>query len=331
MTRSFMLRFLLTLPVVLAVAVAQDAPVAPGGAPAAHPIVVRSDQFTIPQSEVLARLQDAFAGGVLDELILEALAEQRAEAMSVALPTRQAVLSEYDHFIRSLASARGFSDPTYSLHQLVVAAGIDAYYEEAGLTLESVMRRLRVTLIAEACVATEVKVTDEELESNLESLRPLIVSRAQRKVGLSVFDTKEGAAEHLRALQEPKSKTLTQTELLAVQPQPGTIDALADTIFAMQKVGDYAGPVEYRGRFYVVRLEGIVRGGDEIEGAENMTPEELAKARQEREDAVRRRAREMLLSTKIADAVPEWLAKLRDEGKVELLWHPGEATSRPPA
>jgi len=331
MTRSLMLSLLFTCPVVLAAAVAQGDAATPGAAGAADPIVVRTDYFTIPQSEVLARLQDAFAGGVLDELILEALAEQKATAMNAPLPARQAVLTEYEQFIRELASARGYADPDATLDKLVGDADLETYFHQAGITQESVMRRLRVTMIAEACLAAEVKVTDEELEENLPSLRPLIVSRAQRKVGLSAFDKREDAEEHLRALQEPESKTLTQTELLAVQPQPGTVDALADAIFAMKNVGDYAGPVEYRGRFYVVKLESIARGGDEIEGADTMTVEELAKARQEIEDAVRRRAREMLLGQKIADAVPEWLAKLREEGKAELLWHPEEPATPPPA
>lgn len=308
--------------------------------PAAATTVAATDTFVITVDEALALLNQHSARQVLDEMILEALVLQEAEAAGVPAPDREAVLAEYSDFLREVAATRGIVDEEASLEDIVSAANIEGYFADAGLSIDSVLRRIRVMKLARAILTAGTHIMDDELDAEMPRIRPLVVSPEQRKVGLYVRGEEEEAAQLAAELRDeiagiieglPDEAALQDVLQGRLQPwdqdvfwaAPGPdVDAgpLVTTAFALPAVGSVSDPVSLDERYVVVVVLRIIHATDAVVGADRMTPEELAAARAAVEARVRQAAHQYLLNEKVETMLPDWLIQLRANGDVEMLW-----------
>lgn len=308
--------------------------------PAQGSSVATTDTFVITVGEALALLNQHSARQVLDEMVLEALVLQEAETAGVPVPDREAVLLEYSDFLREVAAARGIEDEEASLEDIVSAANIEGYFADAGLSIDSVLRRIRVMKLARAILTAGMEIMDEELDAEMPRIRPLVVSPEQRKVGLYVRDEEAEAtqlAAELRdeiaviieglpdeaALQDVLQGRLHPWDQDVFWADPGPdVDAgpLVTTAFALPTVGSVSDPVTLDERYVVVVVLRIIHATDAVVGADRMTPEELAAAHAAVEARVRQAAHQYLLNEKVEMMLPEWLIQLRANGDVETLW-----------
>jgi hypothetical protein len=315
-------------------------------APLSDAPVATTSTFEITAGEVLDWLNRLSAPQVLEEMILEALVEQRAEALGIELPDQETLLAEYATFLKQLAAARGFDDDQMAMEDLVEAANIEGHFADAGLTRGAVLRRIRIHLLSDAIMAHEIDITDAEVEEEMPRVRPLVVTPEQRKIGIYIRDSETEAANLAAELRSLVDRVRTdvrengahggslvaalQVELpdwqhddfFAAPTDVAEVPPLIHAAFDLPAVGSVSDPIDLGGRFAVVVVLRLIAASDAILGADTMDPAELEAARERIETRVREAVRQFLMDERISQTRGEWLTQLRENGDVEILWEP---------
>jgi hypothetical protein len=295
--------------------------------------------LTVARSQVLDVLNRAMAPTVLEEIILASLVEQDARAQGIAPPADDEVDAKYKMFLVGIAADQGYQSD--DMRVLVTAVNFERYFEDNGLTVPVVKRRLRTQILTDAILLRTTTLTPEELaDGRVESVMKDLAGRAKRVVSQYAFETSTtDAAKRAKATADaeallarvskadyvPLSRDLVVFEEPAEDSPP---DPLAKLAFSIPSEGACVGPVEIGADLVIQRLVEILVPWAANGRTEGMTPEQIAQAQAAYQQGLRDRAVEWLRKYKAQAGRAAYWARLRAENPVEVLWTPpAEATA----
>lgn len=280
------------------------------------PVCAQSEGgLSIHRSAVLADLERGYAPSVLEELVLSALVDEAARERAIAPPSQGRVQAAYEDFLREVAGARGFRADR--IQDLIRHAGLEAYFEDSGLTPAVVKRRIRMRMLSEDILAREITLSEEDLagaefadilaqlRTDLRVVRLVAIALPADADDETRARAKSDADAALADLRDPQRYLGIGRDLPISAPSEGAEkQELARLAWQIPAVGECAGPIEIEGALVVMRLLEVVEPSAATE------------------EARRDKAREILIGRRARDSVEGWWAKLRAESTVELLWSP---------
>ncbi len=306
-----------------------------------EPIVATdsSGAVRVTASEALEEMSALYGRGILDELIVAELVRQRAEATGALIPTEGEIELEYEQYLRNLIAMAGGS--VTEREDLVAFSNVfEDYFSERAITPASVRRRIATRMTAERILERELKLTDEEIEAGFDSLMAELQGGEKRRVATYLVrpedildsdlepgeDRKDAALRKARRVLEVISAPGFEPNFgdirvyAPAQPgeEPGVFQELA---FRVAAPGECLGPVETPEGYAVVKLLEVFAPGESL-GTEGLTDAQKEALRAASQEYLRSTALKLLLQRKIHREIPAYLARLRDEGRVEVLWEP---------
>lgn len=293
--------------------------------------------LTVSRAQVLDVLNATRARSVLDEMVLASLVEQDARAQGIAPPSEAELDAKYKMFLVGIAADQGYQSD--DMRVLVTAVSFERYFEDNGLSVAVVRRRLATQILTDAVLLRTTQLSPEELtDGRVESVVRDLTGRVKRAVtryAIPIGDetTRAKALADAEALLAKVSKPdyipLSRDVVVFEEPAADApTDPLVQLAFSIPQEGACAGPVEIGGDLVTMRLVEMLVPWTANGRTEGMTPEQITQAQAAYQQGLREKALEWLRQRKAQDGRADYWARLRAEHPVEILWTPpAEATT----